>query len=143
MQWLKHEYAISAENVINLVNAKNIDAKCCIAYAMENNNHHWVEEVLKQVGSKVILINSHLVVPTHSPWIQIIRSRNVELIAISVIAILDDDIKMDKSTLAQNISNIVEDREYNGYIASETPLLWAASNRLYSLLQVMLKVQLI
>ena len=145
LKWLKYECTISPRKVIKFINSKTKMRQLSpLAHALSNNQYHLAKLILAtfeynvNVNEKYYRVRgekskSQLV--RSATWLDIVRSKDAELIQLAIVALLNGNYNMNEiSSLVNSSRNI---SIYSG-THDNTPLFWAVNNQLYLILQLML-----
>ena len=135
LKWLKWECTISYESrekVIKFINNKTKPLLLTpLEHAVYNKHYHLAKMILNTFECDVNVMEKS---GRMSTWLEIVKSKDIELIQLAV-AVLDNNYSMnDISSALNNNGNF---SLYSG-IQDDTPLFWAVNNQLYSILQLML-----
>ena len=149
MKWLRYEFGISKDSIVKLINIRDrMFNATAISLAMRNENYYFAKLILQTFKNKVNIVDEYYYQyrksdPRSSPWLEIISSKQTELIQLAVGAMLSNayDNDVDGSVAAQlaNISTtdlIKLDGKHDF-----TPLFWAVNHGLFAILQSMLQQQ--
>ena len=163
IKWLKYEYgrAESRDDVVKFINRHSKQLKITpIAHAVANKHYYLAKLILNAFGYNVNLTveyyhqdsqsNSTFSTRSRSTWLDIVESKEMELIQLAVAAFVNDENDesdcndSNRHMIMNDIFSSLSDRDCKSIccgIHDDTPLFWAVNNQLYPILHLMLNTK--